>query len=218
MFLKKRIIFITSAIFIFCFILSIVLFYSIPRIKYGYDSQKECYYVEKAYGYSSTYEIKGIYRNKEVKYIADKAFYNKTKIENIILPSQIVEINRQAFFGCSRLKNINLENVNVIHKNAFSYCQMLDNVNLNCTHLGASAFYHCDSLSNIDFGNKIKTIGSLSLAETNIEHIIIPSSVKTLGKNAFIYCDRLAIIEVYGNVLKDNEYLNSLDNVKFMEE
>lgn len=217
--MKKRIFFIISGIvIIFCFILSMILFYSIPRIKYSYDSKRDCYYVEKVYGYKESYEIKGIYNNYEVKYIADKAFYNKNNIKEIILPKEIIEINRQAFSNCRNLTKINLDNVEIIHKNAFAYCLMLDNVNLNCTDLGASAFYHCDSLNIINLGNKIETIGSMSLSETNIERITIPSSVKMLGKNAFIYCDRLSIIEVYGNKLKNNEYLNSLNIVKFMEE
>lgn len=217
--MKKRIFFIISGIvIIFGFILSIILFYSIPRIKYSYDSKRDCYYVEKVYGYKKSYEIKGSYNNCEVKYIADKAFYNKNNIKEIILPTEIIEINRQAFSNCRNLKKINLENVEIIHKNAFAYCSMLDNLNLNCTDLGASAFYHCDSLENINLGNRIETIGSMSLSETNIEHIVIPSSAKMLGKNAFIYCDRLSIIEVYGNKLKNNEYLNSLNIVKFMEE
>lgn len=217
--MKKRIFFIISGIvIIFCFILSIILFYSIPRIKYSFDSKRDCYYVEKVYGYKESYEIKGIYNNYEVKYISDKAFYNKNNIKEIILPKEIIEINRQAFSNCRNLTKINLENVEIIHKNAFAYCLMLDNVNLNCTDLGASAFYHCDSLNVINLGNKIETIGSMSLSETNIERITIPSSVKMLGKNAFIYCDRLSIIEVYGNKLKNNEYLNSLNIVKFMEE
>lgn len=54
--------------------------------------------------------------------------------------------------------------------------------------IGDSAFYGCHSLREVSFenGSRLKTIGALAFAQSGIESIKLPKSVKCVAHNVFM--------------------------------
>ena len=139
---------------------------------------------------------------------------------------QLVELQKFSFYGCQKLKVINLssaKNLRKIGENAFGICRSVELLLLpnGVTHLGPYAFYYndmlpkaflpnslreisirlfdcCSSLENVEFesGIQIKNIPQSFLRLTKVKTIIIPKSVKTCDNNAFEDCSTLERIEV----------------------
>ena len=95
------------------------------------------------------------------------------------------------------------------------YDKSLKNITLSAKNIGASAFYKCTSLENIELNIGVKTIGSMAFSETKIKEIVIPNGVADVAVDAFIYCANLEKIVVKSKLLLENEYLKSLNNVVF---
>lgn len=120
----------------------------------------------------------------------------------------ITSLGKEAFSSCSSLSIVNFPNVTACGESAFSQCFALKSVTLErATQYGEYAFGGC-GLLDLSIFHKLKAIGPnmfgdfnagtlvipntvTSIAEgafTNngsISNLIIPPSVKTIGKNAF---------------------------------
>ncbi len=113
---------------------------------------------------------------------------------NLMLPStingmQVTGIDAQAFYGCSFITGIYLPSTLVnINAQAFAYCTRLKEINLeNVTTIGAYAFYECNSLEKI-VANKITAISEYTFAYcSDLSEVSIPN-VKTINRYAFAYC------------------------------
>lgn len=93
--------------------------------------------------------------------IGDNAFL-EALVENVTFPESIKEIGKYAFKYCSKLISI-------------SFPKSLDKI-------GENAFYS-SGLNNVEFSEGVKEIGSYAFAETNLDEIVLPSSLKTVGNN-----------------------------------
>lgn len=72
-----------------------------------------------------------------VKKIGSMAFYDNPDLEGIILPPGVSIIEKEAFYGCHRLRRINFENVKLIEECAFNGCSDLTDIELFCDDLEA---------------------------------------------------------------------------------
>ncbi len=85
------------------------------------------------------------------------------------------EIPTYAFYGCSYIEEINIENATSIGRYAFTYCESLQKLRLpnSLTNIDIYAFYDCSSLLTLT----------------------LPSSLSHIGDNAFLSCFKL--YEIY---------------------
>ena len=61
-----------------------------------------------------------------------------------------------------------------------------------CESIGNSAFYMCETLSEIELPEKsLKRIGDSAFGKTALKTVTLPDSVETLEQNAFCYCEKL---------------------------
>lgn len=138
----------------------------------------------------------------EVGSINERCFKN-SNIESVTLPSSVTSIEQQAFYGCDKLKSINLFNVKFIGTEAFTNCPLLtDNIDLSsvnrvdnkglagtyfktinlpeCTKVGDSAFEGSDAQEIVL--KKATSIGSTAFRNcANLETIYIPKSTNFSG-------------------------------------
>lgn len=138
----------------------------------------------------------------EVGSINERCFKN-SNIESVTLPSSVTSIEQQAFYGCDKLKSINLSNVKFIGTEAFTNCPLLtDNIDLSsvnrvdnkglagtyfktinlpeCTKVGDSAFEGSDAQEIVL--KKATSIGSTAFRNcANLETIYIPKSTNFSG-------------------------------------
>lgn len=90
-----------------------------------------------------------------IKHIGVGAFENFFNLEKVVLPSSVNIIDEGAFRNCSSLKEINLENVAEIEREAFLNCSSIESIVLSeklCS-LSSKAFGDCTSLKYITLNN-----------------------------------------------------------------
>jgi len=148
-----------------------------------------------------------------VTVIPERAFEERSKLEEIELCEGLLEIGEKAFRYCKALKHINIpstvtrigsfafsggwgrrsalkrisipSSVRVIGDNAFDYCSKLEDVELceGLLEIGSHAFMYCSALKSIR----------------------IPSTVTIIHKWAFIICEKLRDVELCDGLLEIKE-------------
>ena len=71
---------------------------------------------------------------------------NGTEITNLVIPNDITEIKKYAFYGCSGLTSLTIPN--------------------SVTSIGSSAFYGCSGLTSLTIPNSVKSIGCNAFRDT----------------------------------------------------
>ena len=154
--------------------------------------------------------------------IGSEAFYSCNQLTSMSLPQSVKRIEYNAFRECSNLKSITLNNgLETIEYGVFYNCRRLQNVTLPSTlkTIGYDAFEYCTSFTRMELPDGLTDIGhslfedcsnlaSVKLPATmtaipehmfwasGIKSIDIPSTVKSIGENAFRNCDALTSIVI----------------------
>ncbi|MBR0295790.1 MAG: leucine-rich repeat protein [Paludibacteraceae bacterium] len=105
------------------------------------------------------------------------------------------------------------DGITTIGNNAF-YGSWLKSFNFptSLTSIGEYAFISCSFESkNITLPDNLQTIGDLAFASTNITSVYLGSKVKSLGREAFYGCRKLANFTVSSS----NPYFTSVDGVLY---
>lgn len=132
--------------------------------------------------------------------IADGAFENCNKVQNITLFLKLRTIGDYAFRGCTSLMNVDFgDGVEYIGKSAFESCRELKGAFLpdSVKEIGASAFEGCTALRQSSTGNGVKVIESNTFAAcTSLEQISIGAAVNHIKEMAFFGCKSLRDISL----------------------
>lgn len=110
----------------------------------------------------------------------NEAAYKNSAIKSIDIPSSVKSIGDEAFFNCSSLESIKLPE--------------------SLLYVGNYAFYGCKALTEVEIPEGVLTIGENAFKNTNIEKIIIPSSVKTISNTAFDKDSKVVVVCPAGSV------------------
>ena len=134
--------------------------------------------------------------------IDDYAFELCTQLKTVMIPGSVTSIGDDAFYGCYRLTSITLPNsVTYIGDRAFSGCDSLTSITIpnSVTSIGERTFSYCDKLTSITIPNSITSIGSAAFRECrSLTSITIPNSVTNIGESAFFECNSLARVNYKG--------------------
>lgn len=136
-----------------------------------YIEQKDgTYLVKGSYYYSDpNVVIPRMYNEKNVVGIQYYAFLNNKNIETLSSPSTIKFIGSQAFYGCEKLKTVNLmEGLERIEGYAFNRCTSLESITLpsTLTFIGNEAFFNCTSLTTIIFKGTIEQWNAITFSSS----------------------------------------------------
>ena len=150
-------------------------------VKYSKDGRK----LLKAPG-----ELSGAYSVKEgTRIICNSAFWNCRSLSEIVIPSSVTSIGDWAFSFCASLIYISIpKSVICLNGNPFAKW----NGKLEC--LSPNFVFEDDILFNKDKSRII------SFRNQNIKSYVIPSSVTSIGKGAFSFCDSLSEIVIPSSV------------------
>ena len=132
--------------------------------------------------------------------ICSGAFSGRTGLVSLTIPASVKSIGAAAF-ACGDLKSITVDEQNTVyhsHGNCLIHTATKILI-LGCensiipadgsvTSIGASAFYGCKGLENIELPYGIVDIKSSAFAATGLTNITIPASVISIGDSAFSSC------------------------------
>ena len=154
------------------------------------------------------------------------------KLETVILPEGIENIDKFAFMGASSLKNITLpESLKTIGWRAFENCTSLKSINfpagleslggeafkgsglesvdMSMTNLGLTdeIFQHCKNLKSAKLSPALKEIPRYAFGYCeSLEYVDIPGSVTLIGNFAFVGCTSLENVVLPTSLEKMHEF------------
>lgn len=132
--------------------------------------------------------IESLTLNEEITTIYCKAFYNCTALKSMEFPTSVTELGSYAFYGCANMSSVTLSNLIMIDYNTFQNCTSLDGVVLpeTLTSIGSYAFSGCTSLTGIKLPNSVTSIYSYAFDGCNgITELGLPNNLQTIGDYAF---------------------------------
>ena len=148
--------------------------------------------------------------------IAEEAFKNCYKLENLALPSQLEYIPYMAIAECVKLQSITIPaTVTEIEDRAFENCRSIKSIifegaapaqgpahhaaatGSSLWRIGSWAFYNCHQLQNLTIPEGVTEIGDAAFYGcTYLEDMVLPSTIQEIGDNGFALCAKLKKIHV----------------------
>lgn len=141
--------------------------------------------------------IPSSYNGKQVTGVAEDAFITDRTLKQVTLPSSVYVIEGSAFYNCSALEKINLENVSVIEDASFRNTK-LSTVNFNnLQKVGKNAFNGCSKLKTVEFPAGVSEIGQSAFSGCSLLNTVnFKGTVNVVGVNAFSGCSLLRNINL----------------------
>ncbi|AUW37073.1 hypothetical protein C1937_01235 [Metamycoplasma hominis] len=148
--------------------------------------------------------------NKKILAYLDK------KTTKVTIPSSIKEIGENAFYGCTNLKEVILnEGLEIIGNRAFSNTKIKSiTIPGSVKEIGKGAFFDCTNLEEVILNEGLEKIDAEAFRRTNIESITIPGSVKEIGEGAFSWCYNLKEVIYKGDASNINWKNIDIDKTK----
>lgn len=141
---------------------------------------------------------RAIYSDK-LEYLGAGA-YNKTAVEEVVIPSGVTTIPDYAFNQCENLTSVKmLGKVTSIGSHAFDKCHQLESISgcANIKEIGAFAFAENELMSIDAFPQGLEKVGESALYFCQKAEIgALPSAIRELAPSAFAYCLGLTEIEI----------------------
>lgn len=134
-----------------------------------------------------------------VKRIGDHAF-NDACIETVVFPNCLTIIDDCAFMGCESINSI------VFPKNLLE--------------INVGAFKSCYNLKNVQFNEGLEVISRHAFANTIIERLSFPNSLREIRDNAFSYCELFEVNLGLGlRIIGEGAfaYNEKIENINFYE-
>lgn len=202
-----------------CIILSIVCLLGLTSslVACGGNSDSETSGLKYELQDDGTYFVTGIeteteniiipsqHQGKNVSGIAKEAFEADRTLKNVTLPSSVYVIEKSAFYNCSALKTINLNNVSIIEETAFRNTKLSSVSFEQLQSIGRNAFNGCVALKTLTFPAGVSEIGQSAFSGCSLLNTVtFNGNVNIVGENAFSGCSLLKNI--------------NLDKVKYFKE
>eukprot|EP00980_Cylindrotheca_fusiformis_P018131 scaffold5841_cov81-Cylindrotheca_fusiformis.AAC.3 len=145
--------------------------------------------------------------------IPDEAFSGHTELEEVILSCSVQVIGESAFYRCEKLKSILYQgrekkevgippNVRVIGNDAFSECSLVRLVrNEGLREIGAGAFMFGGSVTVLEIPSTVKVIGKCAFLTCKLlARLVLNEGLEQIGAGAFFHCKSLTELEIPSTV------------------
>lgn len=152
-----------------------------------------------------------------IKSIASMAFSDNTELTSVVIPESVKDIGEQAFYNCKNLKSVTeLESVDRIGHEAFDLTPWFREKKQFATYGGI--LIKSPRFGAITIPEGVKGISDSLFYKSGLSSVVLPSSLKSIGINAFGYSYGLKSVtfseglEVIGNsAFSDCESLESVE-------
>ncbi len=146
---------------------------------------------------------------------------NQTNLKTVVFGDSVRYIPDNAFNN-SKIETLVLsDNLDSIGYHAFYECDSLRNITFgnslnNLVKIDEQAFYDCSNLiiDTLRFGNRLKYIGEYAFGYTDVKYLEIPYSLDTIGSTAFSGCDSLTTVIWNSSEARPYNAFNGCDNIE----
>ena len=162
--------------------------------------------------------------------VGDMAFYSCRNLSGITLPSSVTKIGTHAFDGCFGLTTMTISSgVSQIGDGAFALCKGLISLAVSPDNPVYDSRDNCNAIIHTGTNNLISaclntkipssvvSIGDNAFEGIDIVKLIIPESVKSIGKAAFANCNSLEEVVIPDQLNEIREqafiYCNALKKI-----
>ena len=152
------------------------------------------------FAFSNCTSLQSISLPEGITALSNQMFNNCESLTTINIPSSVLTMGKEVFYGCKELTTVTFAEGSEIEaiggndsnsNNVFYGCEKLTSINLeDCSSLktiGNNAFENCKALLSVTLPSSVTTIGSNAFAFSGLTTITIPtdSILETIGNNAF---------------------------------
>lgn len=136
--------------------------------------------------------------------------------EKYTIPESVTAIGYYAFYGCSNLKQIDVDEQNQFYRAINGVLFNKDATELikspagkedkeysipeSVTSIGDYAFAGCQYMLNITMPDNITNMGEYAFANSMLESVTIPNSVTSLERGIFMRCNNLSSVTISDSV------------------
>lgn len=149
----------------------------------------------------------------KVTEMGDSTFYGASTMTSVNIQAPITALGKFAFYNCMKLTNVQLPaTLKKLSTNAFAYCEIIESINLpeGVDDFGdMRTFCWCYKLKSINIPAGVTKLPDYCFYGTAIEEIELPSTIKTIGSNAFQSCSKLARVVLPEGLTSIPNYLFS---------
>ena len=137
------------------------------------------------------------------------AFWRHPNIVEVSCHDKVERIEREAFYGCTRLRRVIMPGVKIVEGLAFGDCKALTDVECGLEIIRESAFWNCRSLMNISLlSTRVVEGGAFETCEALTE-VKFSSKLERFDDGAFYGCyslERITIPLKDGLITADNTF------------
>lgn len=180
-----------------------------------FTASGESYIVWGYTGSSPEIFISSVYQGLPVVGIRYDSFRGNTAITSIRIPKSATQISDSAFYGCSGLTSIIVEDGNIRYytvnnclidragKELIRGCSAsIIPSDGSVVEIKSCSFYGDTSLKSITIPNCITEIGDSAFAYTGLTSVSIPENVTTIGNGLFNGCSDLISVNLPSNLTR----------------
>ena len=160
-------------------------------------------------GVQGAVEVPSSLQGCPVVEIAPNAFAGRKDITAVTVPDSVKKIGGGAFANCVGLTTVVLpQGLKLVDGGLFSGCSALCSVSIpeGVTEIGDGAFYGCCKLESISLPSGVLRIGVSAFEDSNINSILIPASVSSIGNYAFDECFNLRTLTILAPYVTIGEF------------
>ena len=165
---------------------------------FEYETTEDGIVINRYIGNDPSPWIASEYGGTPVVKIAWEAFKNCVRLQTLVIPEGVREIEENAFEGCGSLTSVTLpRTVTEIQRKTFRQCGSLSSIVIpeSVTEIGESAFCDCASLTSFTIPDGVREIADSTFEGcSGLSSVTIPGSVTEIGYGAFAGCSSLTSI------------------------
>ena len=138
--------------------------------------------------------------------IGKEAFMRCSRLRSVSIPNSVIRINDSAFASCRDLVSVSIsDSVTSIGEHVFADCTSLVSITIpdSVTYIGPATFLGCRELKSVKLSNHIDSIsGSMFDQCRSLASIIIPDCVTEIGETSFAQCSSLVSVTIPDGVTR----------------
>ena len=132
-----------------------------------------------------------------LKQIGRYAFTMCDNITQVTIPDSVTSIGQQAFYACTALETLAIgKSVTTIGENAFDMNFQMRTLIWNAKRCLSAGTLTTTGIDSVAIGDEVEVIPERFLTSSRITHVALPSSVTSIGAEAFFDCTRLPSIVI----------------------